>query len=295
MINSNSMTSSFIDPDTERFTVAIFVATIIHIIMIYLVGFELPKSAKHLTTTTMEVILIQKRTEDSAEKADYLAQVSHKGGGDQFEELRPVTPTIAPFPANSAAIVYTSPSPQLAQTKKSQITTLTTTKVSTHKIIQNNDSSENLLNTKNNLSFLNASAVNLASIQAELNNKFEQYSKRPFHKFISSSTQIYKYAKYMDTWRRKVEEIGNLNYPDKARSQKLSGHLILDVALNSNGTIYKVEIKQASPYKILDEAALRIVHLAAPFEAFPENIQKETDILHITRTWEFRYNNLTSR
>lgn len=276
------MTSSFIDPDTERFTVAIFVATIIHAIIIYLVGFEMPKSAKHLTTTTMEVILIQKRTEDSPAKADYLAQVSHKGGGNQPEELRPVTPTIAPFPASSASIVYTSPS-SLAQSK---ITTLATTKLSTHKIIQNNYSSQNLLNT---------STVNLASIQAELNNKFETYSKRPFHTFISSSTQTYKYAKYMDNWRRKVEDIGNLNYPDKARRKKLSGHLILDVALNSNGTIYKVEIKQASPYKILDEAALRIVHLAAPFEAFPENIQTETDILHITRTWEFRYNNLTSR
>jgi protein TonB len=276
------MTSSFIDPDTERFTVAIFVATIIHAIMIYLVGFEMPKSTTNLTTTTMEVILIQKRTEDLAEKADYLAQVSHKGGGDQFEDVRPVTPTIAPFPASSAAIVYTSPS-SLAQSK---ITTLATTKLSTHKIIQNNYSSQNLLNT---------STINLASIQAELNNKFEQYSKRPFHKFISSSTKTYKYAKYMDTWRRKVETVGNLNYPDKARSKKLSGYLILDVALHSNGTIYKVEIKQASPYKILDEAALRIVHLAAPFEAFPENIQTDTDILHITRTWEFRYNHLRSR
>ncbi len=294
MSNSSSMTSSFIDPDTERFTVAIFVATLIHAIIIYLVGFEMPKSAKDLTTTTMEVILIQKRTEDSPAKADYLAQVSHKSGGDQPEDVRSVTPTIAPFPANSAAIVYTSPSPQLTH-KKSKITTLTTTKQSIHKIIQNNDYSQTLLNSKHNLSFLNASAINLASIQAELNNKFEQYSKRPFHKFISSSTKKYKYAKYMDTWRRKVEAVGNLNYPDKARSKKLSGYLILDVALNSNGTIYKVKIKQASPYKILDEAALRIVHLAAPFEAFPENIQKDTDILHITRTWEFRYNHLRSR
>lgn len=276
------MTNSFIDPDTERFTVAIFIAIIIHAIIIYLVGFEMPKSTKHLTTTTMEVILIQKRTEDSAENADYLAQVAHKGGGDQPENVRPATPTIAPFPANSAAIVYTSPS-SLAQSK---IITLATTKQSTHKVIQNNYSSQNLLN---------ATAINLASIQAELNNKFEQYSKHPFHKFISSSTKIYKYAKYMENWRRKVETIGNLNYPEKARSKKLSGYLILDVALNSNGTIYKVEIKQASPYKILDEAALRIVHLAAPFEAFPENIQKDTDILHITRTWEFRYNHLRSR
>jgi protein TonB len=99
----------------------------------------------------------------------------------------------------------------------------------------------------------------------------------------------------MDQWRRKVEYIGNTNYPDKARHQKISGNLILDVAINPNGTIHNVEIKQPSKSKILDEAALRIVRLAAPFDPFPENIRQATDILHITRTWEFRYNNLTSR
>lgn len=99
----------------------------------------------------------------------------------------------------------------------------------------------------------------------------------------------------MDAWRRQIEDIGNANYPDKARRKKISGSLILNVALNSNGTVYNVEIKQPSKYKILDEAALRIVRLAAPFDPFPENIRKATDILHITRTWEFSYNSLSSR
>jgi protein TonB len=148
--------------------------------------------------------------------------------------------------------------------------------------------------TENTL-FINALAIKLASIQAELDDEFEEYAKRPRQAFINSNTREYKYARYMDQWRRKVEYIGNTNYPDKARHQKISGSLILDVALNPNGTVHKVEIKQPSKSKILDEAALRIVRLAAPFDPFPENIRQATDILHITRTWEFRYNNLTSR
>ena len=38
---------------------------------------------------------------------------------------------------------------------------------------------------------------------------------------------------------------------------------------------------------MLDQAAIRIVRLAAPFDRFPDNIRSDTDILHITRTWTF--------
>ena len=91
----------------------------------------------------------------------------------------------------------------------------------------------------------------------------------------------------MEAWRSKVERIGNLNYPDDARKRKLSGSLILEVALNPDGTVNQITIRQPSRYKILDDAAIRIVRLAAPFSPFPEGIREDVDILHITRTWQF--------
>ena len=98
----------------------------------------------------------------------------------------------------------------------------------------------------------------------------------------------------MDMWRRKVEDIGTQFYRNQKRLQTLEGSLIVDVAIVSNGTVHRIEIKKTSKYNALDEAALRIVRFAAPFDPFPENIRKDTDILHITRTWEFRYNSLNS-
>jgi len=94
----------------------------------------------------------------------------------------------------------------------------------------------------------------------------------------------------MEAWRSKVERIGNLNYPDEARKRKLSGSLILDVALNPDGSVNDVVVRRSSGQKILDDAAIRIVHLAAPFAPFPADIRKDTDILHITRTWQFLNN-----
>ncbi|HED14243.1 MAG TPA: energy transducer TonB, partial [Gammaproteobacteria bacterium] len=57
-----------------------------------------------------------------------------------------------------------------------------------------------------------------------------------------------------------------------------------------------ISILRSSGHQVLDDAAIRIVKLAAPFAVFPQNIRKEVDILHIIRTWKFmRDNRLTSR
>lgn len=131
----------------------------------------------------------------------------------------------------------------------------------------------------------------IASLSAEIRRKLEAKAKRPRRKFISASTKEFKYAAYMEAWRSKVERVGNLNYPDAARKQKLSGSLILDVALNADGSVNEITIRRSSGSKILDDAAIRIVELSSPFAPFPDQIRKETDILHITRTWQFLNDN----
>ena len=138
---------------------------------------------------------------------------------------------------------------------------------------------------------LMANSFKIASLSAEIRRKLQAKAERPRRKFISASTKEYKYAAYMEAWRSKVERVGNLNYPDAARKQKISGSLILDVALNKDGSINEVTIRRSSGYKILDDAAIRIVELASPYSPFPAKIREETDILHITRTWQFLNSN----
>ena len=130
---------------------------------------------------------------------------------------------------------------------------------------------------------------------AKLNAKIEEdtaaYANRPRRKAISASTQEYKYASYLEAWRRKVESIGNLNYPEEAKRRQLYGNLILRVALRADGTLEEVRVLRSSGSEVLDQAAVRIVNLAAPYAPFPPDIRKETDVLDITRTWQFLSNN----
>ena len=84
-----------------------------------------------------------------------------------------------------------------------------------------------------------------------------------------------------------VEKVGNLNYPEAARAQKLYGNLILTVGIKANGSIESIEITRSSGKKILDAAAVRILQLSAPYAAFTAEIRRDTDILYIARTWTF--------
>ncbi len=95
----------------------------------------------------------------------------------------------------------------------------------------------------------------------------------------------------MHDWVDSVERTGNANYPQAARRDGVSGSLVLVAAVRADGSLAEVEVRASSGRQLLDEAAERIVRLAAPFAAFPDELRDSTDMLYITRTWEFTSGN----
>jgi protein TonB len=133
--------------------------------------------------------------------------------------------------------------------------------------------------------------MEMVNLSEQLNESMQAYAKRPRQVFVSARTREFMYANYMSEWVRKVERVGNLNYPDAARRDGITGKLLLDVALNPDGTVRNISVLRPSGHTLLDEAAIRIVNLAAPYAPFPPEIRKNADVLHITRTWEFSTTN----
>ena len=131
----------------------------------------------------------------------------------------------------------------------------------------------------------------MEDLKAKIDQRLKAFEARPKRKWITARTREHAYAAYMEAWREKVERIGNLNYPQEARRLGLSGSLSLDVALNADGTVADILLRRSSGENVLDEAAVRIVELAAPFDEFPPSIRAEIDILHIERTWQFSSGN----
>jgi len=131
----------------------------------------------------------------------------------------------------------------------------------------------------------------VAELTARIRHGSTTSANRPRRKAIGTGTREYKYANYLEAWCRKVEQVGNLNYPEETKRRKLYGNLTLQVALRADGSVERVRVLRSSGFDLLDEAAVRIVELAAPFSPFPPAIRAETDILDITRTWRFLGNN----
>lgn len=134
----------------------------------------------------------------------------------------------------------------------------------------------------------------LSRTQAEIAKQVSDYQKRPRKHHFMPSTSEYRYARYVEDWRSRVEKIGNEHYPDEARG-KLYGTLRMTVAVRKDGSLVEATLEQSSGSPVLDRAARRIVNMAAPYPPFPPEIARDTDVLEITRTWIFTNDQLSTR
>ncbi|RLW68110.1 MAG: energy transducer TonB [gamma proteobacterium symbiont of Stewartia floridana] len=261
--------------------IGLFVATALHAFVILGITFKpFDPSKPEYQQQSLEVMVVRqpKQQPEEDEQADYLAQVAQSGGGEKKLQEKPQTAE-PPAPPQAAQ------APPPLQQPVSQTQPLTTEQSEQQAAVENRIVERQPMPTASQL--LNSKNMEIARLTAELERKSEAYAKLPKRKAISASTKEYKYASYLDAWRRKVERIGNLNYPDQAKRDRLYGNLVLHVAVKADGSVDQIRVLHSSGHKILDDSAIRIVRLAAPFSPFPNEIRKETDILDITRTWQF--------
>lgn len=129
----------------------------------------------------------------------------------------------------------------------------------------------------------------IGSLQSTLANNSKALSETPKKRRISASTKEYAAAAYMRSWEMKVERIGNMNYPQEAKDKGINGSLMLSVDINPDGSVPPdgIVVSRSSGHKVLDDAAVRIVRLGAPYAEIPEKVLNGSDMLTIIRTWKF--------
>jgi protein TonB len=128
----------------------------------------------------------------------------------------------------------------------------------------------------------------ISEVSADVERHHEAEARGPRVAYVNSvNAHQYKAADYEQAWQQKVERVGNLNYPEEARRQHLSGSLVLAVGIRPDGSLDHIKVRHSSGEPVLDAAAERIVRMAAPFAPFPADLKREVDILVITRTWRF--------
>jgi len=277
----------------ERLSATLALSLIFFGVLILGVAFSQEDAAP--VVPTLDVILTQTSTPEPPDKADFIAQSSNRGGGDQDRAQRPREDQVAQIPKEErgiAAQALSAQAPPPAPDPRQRL--LATIADSGRRVpLPEEQPTSELLPLPTGRELMQQSAE-MARLSAEIDRAQQLMAKRPKRKFISASTQEYEYASYMRAWVQKVERIGNLNYPDQARKQGVSGRLIMTVSVGRDGEVKGVLINTSSGRKVLDDAAVQVVHLASPFAPLPKT-DEQIDILEITRTWDFKNGSVGSR
>ena len=300
----NTAPSDWLEQPQERLNVSLFIALLLHLFIIFGLGFTLPESSQRINTR-MDVVLVQTKTESEPVEAKYLAQANQDGGGNSEEVQRASSPTNAEFPDPVPHVTSAASPMNIAAAPKPKTTTQLTTKKAKIKVVEPKPEKKPKekpkaegkdLQTTPDIPKISASELILnarrevASLQAELDANLQSFKDKPPHKYISARTKAHAYASYMDAWRLKVERLGQYHFPTEARKKNRSGSLIMDVSIRADGTVIATEILEPAPYPFLNDAAIKIANLGSPYAVFTDDIKAElgeNGILHIIRTWRF--------
>jgi len=234
----------------------------------------------------IEVALVNAKTKDKPQKADILAQANLDGGGNTDANRRAKTPLpVLPKESPREDIALAT---ERVQTLEKQTQELLTQLRSAPALPMQPRPTDNAQPTESpTANELMQRTLDAMRLEAQIAKDMDAYQKRPKRKFIGSRAEEYRFARYVEDWRLKVERVGNLNYPEAARQRRLYGSLTLTVSIRADGSVENIEVNRTSGHRILDAAAVHIVEMAAPYATFPPDVRRDTDILHITRTWTF--------
>jgi protein TonB len=265
-----------------------FLAALFHGIVILGVTFSAPGSKSGGNDAPgLEVILVNDQAPSVAQNPDaqYLSERSQRGSGNTLKNERALIPKSSLMPVERPGI----PSGDGLAAQQAGTDAGEEELIATHRPAQRI------------LYFASATAAEQASELPQLLEKRPDLAMSPNDDgvelrmrgearqqlWIAADTRESDVAVYLDSWRRKIERVGTINFPDAARREKLSGTPVIEVTIGSDGKLLQTVVRRSSGHAEIDEAAMRILKLAAPFDPFPRELTAKHDEIRIAYEWQF--------
>lgn len=275
-----------------RFTMPVAVA--LHALFIFGISFVPGIVPKLNVAPVLDITLVQTHADETPDDVKFIAQANQEASGTTDEENRPRSPSASlqwqPL-TGDAPVASQESAPDSPPRLQPQ---LLTTKGETFKHIaktpEQPEREELPVDEERS-----DTTQEIAQLLAEVDEEEARYSRRPKINYLSAvSAKSAVEAAYIDAWVKKIERVGNINFPTEAIYRSLSGRLILNVTLDHAGRVVEANIDVSSGYSVLDSAAARIVEIAAPYPQLPKEIREKWDQLNITRTWVFHSGTLNT-
>jgi protein TonB len=274
-------------PAQDRMLTTCFLAALIHGIVILGVTFSSPGSRTDDQAPGLEVVLVNDQAPSVARNPDalYLSERNQKGSGNTLKRERALIPKSSVMPVERAGI----PSGDGLAAQQSGRDTGEEELIATHvpapKILY--FAAPTAASVPSELPLLLEKRPDLAMTPNDDGVELRMRGEAKQQLWIAADTRESDVAVYLDSWRRKIERVGTMNFPDVARRQKLSGTPVIEVTIGSDGQLLETVVRRSSGHAEIDEAAMRILKLAAPFDPFPGEVAAKHDEIRIAYEWQF--------
>jgi protein TonB len=288
MPQTGEMLQTGIPPAHDRMLTTCFLAALFHGIVILGVTFSSPNGdANEGDGAALEVVLVNDQAPSVAKNpnARYLSERTQLGSGNTLKRERTLIPKSSLMPVDRLGI----PSGEGVASQQTGSDVGDDEVIATHmpasKILyfaaptaaDEPSQLPLLLEKRPDLGM----APNNDGVELRIRGEAKQQL------WIAADTRESDVAVYLDSWRRKIERVGTVNFPDVARRQKLSGTPVIEVTIGADGKLLQTVVSRSSGHAEIDEAALRILKLAAPYDPFPGTLGAKHDQIRIAYEWQF--------
>jgi len=273
-------------PVKDRLTTTLFLAALFHGIVILGVTFAIPRAPLG-PTPTLEVLLLTGADTQAADNLDaqYLAQRNQKGTGTTDDAVRPANPASSALPLQQEGIVDGSGSEYREATSGERATEFVTSRADRSDVSYRSGEDSPARAAETPLALAPAAPSPIATNATDMTLRLRGRQDGKYEVIPNTRQSII--APYLDAWRRKIERLGTMNFPQIARSAKATANPVLEVAIRADGSLGQIIVRRSSGRKELDQAALSILRLASPFDPFPADLRKKYDELRFAYEWQF--------
>jgi protein TonB len=286
--NGGEMLASGLPPANDRMLTTCFLAALLHGIVILGVTFSSASGSKADDGAPgLEVILVDDRVPSAATNpnARYLSERTQLGSGNTLKAERSLIPKSSLMAVDRLGV----PDGEGLQSHQAGADSGAEDLIATHSPSQKifYFAAQSTAADSSQLPLLMEKRPDLAMTPNDDGIELRMRGESKRELWIAADTRESDVAVYLDGWRRKIERVGTINFPDIARQQKLSGTPVIEVTIGADGKLLQTVVRRSSGHAEIDEAAMRILKLAAPFDPFPGELSSKHDEIRIAYEWQF--------
>jgi periplasmic protein TonB len=285
---AGDMLGTGLPPANDRMLTTCFLAALFHGIVILGVTFSSPGGKSNGDEApALEVVLVNDQAPTVAQNpnAQYLSERSQRGSGNTLKRERALIPKSSLMAVERSGI----PSGDGLAPQQAGPDAGDEELIATHRPAQKilYFASATAAKESSQLPLLLENRPDLAMTPNDDGVQLRMRGEAVQQLWITADTRESDVAVYLDNWRRKIERVGTINFPDVARREKLSGTPVIEVTIGSDGKLLQTVVRRSSGHAEIDEAAMRILKLAAPFDPFPGELSAKHDEIRIAYEWQF--------